>query len=129
MITLLPTVNKRLHKVVLSTFCYLTISLSFALGKSRELKKQPQADLFSFTYILLDEKLLMRVKKYCIPKLQKFRDVNSAYSDLANKITQVINNPAPYKTIRVKISPTNGFIISLLNKYLIGTSYLKSSNI
>ena len=36
------------------------------------------------------------------PNYEKFSDVNSAYSDLVNKITQVLNNLAPYKTIRVK---------------------------
>ena len=36
LITLLPTVEKRLHNVVLSTRHYLTISLFFAPGKSRE---------------------------------------------------------------------------------------------
>ena len=36
LITLLATAKKRLLKVVLSTLHYLTISLFFALGKSRE---------------------------------------------------------------------------------------------
>ena len=36
LVTLLPTVKKRLHKVVLSTLHYLTISLFLTLGKSRE---------------------------------------------------------------------------------------------
>ena len=36
LIKLLPAVKKRLHKVVLPTLHYLTISLVFALGKSRE---------------------------------------------------------------------------------------------
>ena len=38
------------------------------------------------------------------PNCEKFSDVNSAYSDLVNKITQVINILAPYKTVRVKKS-------------------------
>ena len=34
--TLIDHKNKMLHKVVLSTLRYLSISLSFAIGKSRE---------------------------------------------------------------------------------------------
>ena len=41
-------------------------------------------------------------KNIVLPNYEKFSDVNSAYSDLVNKITQVLNNRAPYKTIRVK---------------------------
>ena len=37
-----------------------------------------------------------------IQNYEKFSDVNSAYNDIVNKITQVINNLAAYKTIRVK---------------------------
>ena len=44
----------------------------------------------------------MRVKNIAFPSYEKFIDVNSAYSDLVKKITQVINNLAPYKTIRAK---------------------------
>ena len=47
------------------------------------------------------------LKNIAFPNYKTFSDVNSAYSDLANKITQVINNLAPYKTIRMKISPTS----------------------
>ena len=42
------------------------------------------------------------LKNIALPNYEKFSDVNSAYSDLVNKIIQVINNLAPYKTIRVK---------------------------
>ena len=41
-------------------------------------------------------------KNISFPNYEKFSDVNSAYNDIVNKITQVINNLAPYKTIRVK---------------------------
>ena len=44
----------------------------------------------------------MRVKNIAFPSYEKFIDVNSAYSDLVKKITQVTNNLAPYKTIRAK---------------------------
>ena len=36
------------------------------------------------------------LKNIAFPNYEKFSDVNSAYSDLVNKITQVINNLAPY---------------------------------
>ena len=42
------------------------------------------------------------LKNIAFPNYEKFSDVNSAFSDLVNKITQVINNLTPYKTIRVK---------------------------
>ena len=42
------------------------------------------------------------LKNIAFPDYEKFSDVNTAYSDLVNKIAQVINNLAPYKTIRVK---------------------------
>ena len=42
------------------------------------------------------------LKSIAFLNYEKFSDVNSAYSDLVNKITQVINNLAPYKTIRAK---------------------------
>ena len=42
------------------------------------------------------------LKNIAFQNYEKFSDVNSAYSDLMNKITQVINNLAPYKTVRVK---------------------------
>ena len=61
------------------------------------------------------------------PNYEKFSDVNSAYNDLVNKITQVINNFTPYKTIRVKNQSSEWFDGELAEKYLIGTKYLKSS--
>ena len=42
------------------------------------------------------------LKNIALPNYETFSDVNSAYSDLVNKIIQAINNLAPYKTIRVK---------------------------
>ena len=42
------------------------------------------------------------LKNNAFPNYEKFCDVNSAYNDIVNKITQVINNLVPYKTIRVK---------------------------
>ena len=48
------------------------------------------------------EKLERELKNIVFPNYGKFTDVNSAYMDLVNKITQVINNLAPYKTITVK---------------------------
>ena len=42
------------------------------------------------------------LKNIAFPNYEKFSDVDSAYSDLVSKITQVTNNLAPYKTIRVK---------------------------
>ena len=44
------------------------------------------------------------LKNIAFPNYEKFSGVNSAHSDLVNKITQVINNLSPYKTIRVKQS-------------------------
>ena len=44
----------------------------------------------------------MEKKNIAFPNHEKFSGINSAYSDLVNKITQVINCLAPYKTIRVK---------------------------
>ena len=67
------------------------------------------------------------LKNTAFPNYEKFSDVNSAYNDIVNKITQVINNLAPYKTIRVKNQSSEWFDGELLNKYLTGTSYLKSS--
>ena len=48
------------------------------------------------------ENFEQELKNIAFPNYKKFRDVNSAYSDLVNKITQILNNLAPYKTIRVK---------------------------
>ena len=48
------------------------------------------------------ENFKQEVKKIAFLNYEKFSNVNSAYSDLVNKITQVLNNLAPYKTIRVK---------------------------
>ena len=48
------------------------------------------------------ENFEQELKNIAFPNYEKFSDVNSAYSDLVNKITKVLNNLAPYKTIRVK---------------------------
>ena len=48
------------------------------------------------------ENFEQELKTIAFPNYKKFSDVNSAYSDLVNKITQVLNNFAPYKTLRVK---------------------------
>ena len=42
------------------------------------------------------------LENIAFPNCEKFSDVNSTYSYLVNKITQVINNLVPYKNIRVK---------------------------
>ena len=42
------------------------------------------------------------LKNIAFQNYKKFSDVNSAYRDQVNKITQAINNLAPYKTNRVK---------------------------
>ena len=49
------------------------------------------------------------LKNIALPNYEKFSDVNSAYNDIVNKITQVINNLAPYKTIRVKNQSSEWF--------------------
>ena len=48
------------------------------------------------------ENFAQELKNIAFPDYEKFSDVNSAYSDLVNKITQVLNNLAPSKTIRMK---------------------------
>ena len=62
------------------------------------------------------------LKNIPFPNYKKFSDVNSAYIDLVNKITQVINNLAPYKTIRAK-NHSNEWCLP--NKYEIGTNFFK----
>ena len=42
------------------------------------------------------------LENIAFPNYEKFSDVNSAYSNLVNKITQVINNLVPYKNIGMK---------------------------
>ena len=49
------------------------------------------------------------LKNIAFPNDEKFSDVNSAYKDIVNKITQVVNNLAPYKTIRVKNQSSEWF--------------------
>ena len=43
------------------------------------------------------------------PNYERFSEVNSAYNDIVNKITQIINNLAPYKTITVKNQSSEWF--------------------
>ena len=73
------------------------------------------------------ENIERELRNIAFLKDEKFSDVNSAYSDLVNKITQFINNLAPYKTIRVKNQSNEWFYGELAHKYMIGTNYLKSS--
>ena len=55
------------------------------------------------------ENFEQELKNIAYPNYEKFSDVKSAHSDLVNKITQVLNNLAPYKTIRVKAQPNEWF--------------------
>ena len=64
---------------------------------------------------------------YTVASLARFSDINSAYNDIVNKITQVMNNLAPYKTIKVKNQSSEWFDGELAEQISIGTSYLKSS--
>ena len=50
----------------------------------------------------LMENFEQELKNIAFPNYEKFSDVNSGYSDLVNKITEVLNNLAPCKTTRVK---------------------------
>ena len=68
------------------------------------------------------------LKNVAFPNYEKFSDVSSTYSDPVNEITQVINNLAPYETVQSEKSFQRMLLmVSLLNKSLIGTDYLKSS--
>ena len=49
------------------------------------------------------------LKNIAFPNYEKLSHINSAYSDLVNKITQVINNLTPYKTTRVKNQSSKWF--------------------
>ena len=42
------------------------------------------------------ENFEQELKNIAFPNYEKFNDVNSAYSDLVNKITQVVNTLTPY---------------------------------
>ena len=66
------------------------------------------------------------LKNIAFPNYESFSEVNSPYSDLVNKIPQVINNLVPYKTIKVKNKSNESLMVSLLNKYQVGASYVKS---
>ena len=67
------------------------------------------------------------LKNIALPNYEKFSDVNSAYSDLVNKITQSINNFAPYKTIRVKNQSNEWFDGELAGQISNKDKLLKSS--
>ena len=56
--------------------------------------------------LTLDFRLLFR-KNYC----ENFNDVDIAYSDLIQRITQVINKIAPFKQIKIKSYPTIGLMV------------------
>ena len=55
------------------------------------------------------ENFEQELKNIVFPNYKKFSDINSAYCDLVNKITQVINNLTPYKTTRVKNQSSKWF--------------------
>ena len=67
------------------------------------------------------------LKTIALPNYEKFSDVNSAYSDIVNKITQAINNFAPYKTIRVKNQSNEWFDGELAGQISNKDKLLKSS--
>ena len=48
------------------------------------------------------ENFEIELKNILFLNYEKISEVNSAYSNLVNNITQVVNNLAPYNTIRVK---------------------------
>ena len=62
------------------------------------------------------ENFEQELKNIASPNYEKLSDVNSIYSDLVNKITQVINKHAPCKTIRVK-NQSNKCFDKLLKKF------------
>ena len=55
------------------------------------------------------ENFEQELRNIAFPNYEKFSEVNSAYSDLVNKITQALNNLVPYKTIRVKSQSNEWF--------------------
>ena len=66
------------------------------------------------------------LKNIAFPNYEKFSDVNSAYNDIVNKITQVINNLAPYKTIRVKNQSNKWFDGELVEQISIRDKLFKN---
>ena len=56
------------------------------------------------------------LENIAFPNYEKFSDVNFAYSNLVNKITQVINNLVPYKNIRMKNQSNEWFDGELAEK-------------
>ena len=73
------------------------------------------------------ENFEQELKNIAFPNYGKFSDVNSTYSDLVNKITQVLNNLAPYKTIRIKNQPSKWFDGELLEQVSNRDKLLKKS--
>ena len=79
--------------MLLSTLCYLIISSSFALGKLRvKTNNHKQIKNFCLLKNYLMENFEQELKNIAFPNYEKFSDVNSTYTNLVNKITQVINN-------------------------------------
>ena len=66
------------------------------------------------------------LKNIAFPNYENFSDVNSAYNDIVNKITQVINNLAPYKTIRVKNQSNKWFDGELVEQISIRDKLFKN---
>ena len=104
--------------MVLSTLFYLTLpyQLIFCTRKIKRVKKKKNnhkqisfRSLKSFT----KENFEQELKNIASPNYEKLSDVNSIYSDLVNKIIQVINKHALYKTIRVK-NQSNKWFVKLL---------------
>ena len=98
--------NNRYTKVTQSGVINTSLSehqLIFCTRKIKTVKtnNHKQISFRSFKNYSM-ENFEQELKNIAFPNYEKFSDVNSAYSDLVNKITQVLNNLAPYKTIRVK---------------------------
>ena len=72
--------------------------LTFCFRKIKKVKTNNHKQISSRSI----ENFEQGLKNIVFPNYEKFSDINSTYSDLVNKITQVLNNLAPHKTIRVK---------------------------
>ena len=75
--------------------------LIFCTRKIKRVKTNNQKQIFFLSNYTM-ENFERELKNIAFPNYDNLRDVNSAYNDLVKKITQVINNFAAYKTIRVK---------------------------
>ena len=77
--------------------------LIFCTGKIKRVKASNHKQIsFRSLKNYSMENFEWELKNITFPNYEKFSDVNSACNDIVNKVTQVINNLAPYKTIRVK---------------------------